>query len=252
MNPRAPFTPADLDELGAFLGRADRVVPMRDIAKGDTGPRTIGLRHDVDDNPGSLDTALRLSEWEFDRAISSTYYLLHGSHYWGDDMLVAATELEDRGHEVGLHVNAIAEALRQRRDPAMLVDEALTYLRSAVRVRGCVAHGDPLCRNSSGDVVFVNDEIFSESARPMLGSPSRTLRYRGFELRLQPLPRYTFELEYDANWVSRGDYLSDSGGVWSSPFPDVVERWPELGQLHILVHPDWWAEAFAEVEIALR
>ena len=243
MNERAPFTPEDLYELGELFALADRVVPMRDVAKGDTGPGTIGLRHDVDDNAGSLDTALRLGEWEFERGIASTYYLLHGAHYWGDGMLIAAGELEEQGHEIGLHVNAIAEALRHRRDPAILVDEALSYLRTAVRVRGCVAHGDGLCRNRSGELVFVNDEIFSDSKRK-IGSPTRTIRYRGFSLRLAPLPLATFGLEYDAAWLSRGDYLSDSGGEWSQPFEDVLDAWPRRGQLHVLVHPDWWSAAF--------
>lgn len=246
MNGRAPFTPGDLDELGAFFAIADRVVPMRDVAKGDTSSRTIGLRHDVDDNAGSLETAARLGEWEFERGISSSYYLLHGSHYWGERMLEVAGELEDRGHEVGLHVNAIAEALRTRRDPAMIVHEALEYLRSAVRVRGCVAHGDALCRNRRGELVFVNDEIFSDTTRN-LGSPTRSIRYRGFVLKLAPIPRRIFELEYDAAWLPKGDYLSDSGGEWSQPFETVVERWPDAGQLHVLIHPDWWARAFVGV-----
>ena len=56
----APFVASDLEELDARLySQADRVVPMRDVFKGDRGQRVIGLRHDVDDNPGSFDTALR-------------------------------------------------------------------------------------------------------------------------------------------------------------------------------------------------
>ena len=51
MNPT--FDRAGLEHLDEVLfSLADRVVPMRDIHKGDTNPRTIGLRHDVDDNTG--------------------------------------------------------------------------------------------------------------------------------------------------------------------------------------------------------
>lgn len=249
MREEAPFTRVDLEELHTGLfSRADRVVPMRDVAKGDTSPRVIGLRHDVDDNAGSLDTAFRLAEWENEHGYSSTYYLLHGSHYWDDEMLVLAAAIEDLGHEIGLHVNAIAEALRLKRDPLMVLDEALEFLRSAVRVRGCVAHGDPLCY-AGGNVRFVNDEIFSECARPAIGPATRTLRHSGFDLRIAPIPLRAFELEYDANWISRGDYLSDSGGRWSQPYDEIVSRWPEDGQLHMLIHPDWWAEAFVEVTV---
>jgi hypothetical protein len=245
VNEQAPFLRSDLDELGEFLALADRVVPMYDIARGDTGARTIGLRHDVDDNQGSLDTALELARWEFEHGFSSTYYLLHGSYYWGDEMLMTAEKIEELGHEVGIHVNALAEALRTGLDPRRILRDALTELRTAVRVTGCVAHGDPLCHRA----FFINDEMFSESARADCGAPDRELNFEGQRVRIQPAARGDFGLEYDANWLHRGDYVSDSGGRWSQRFEDVTANWPEKGQLHMLVHPDWWAEAFAGVRV---
>lgn len=245
MNPAAPFQPSDLQELGEFLARAERVVPMHDIARGDTAPNVIGLRHDVDDNRGSLDTALRLAEWEFEHGYSSTYFLLHGSHYWGEDAFVAAERFEELGHEVGLHVNVIAEALRSGDDPRLILRESLSELRTAAKVRGVVAHGDGLCH----DVGFVNDEVFVESPRPACGDPRRILVSDGRKLRLSPVPRGDFGIEYDANWLTRGDYLSDSGGKWSQPFGEVADVWPAKGQLHMLVHSDWWSEAFVEVAV---
>jgi hypothetical protein len=247
MRSASPFCADDLEELDVrLLSRAKRVVPMRDISKGDTDPRVIGLRHDVDDNVGSFETALRLAEWEFERGYSSTYFLLHGSHYWNEEMLREAPRFEELGHEVGIHVNALAEALRLGRDPHMLLAEALSELRSSgVRVVGCVAHGDPLCHEAG----FVNDELFSESPRPSLGPPDRTLAYGSSSLRIQPLPRHIYDLEYDANWLPRGDYLSDSGGRWSQSFSAVVQRFGE-SQLHILQHPDWWREAFVTEEVS--
>ncbi len=251
MRAAGPFDAADLAELDErLLSRATRVVPMRDVFKGDAGERVIGLRHDVDDNEGSLETALRLAEWECEHGYASTYFLLHDSHYWGDDMLVVAEQLEELGHEVGIHVNAIAEALRQCRDPNVILLEALTYLRAAVRVVGCVAHGDSLCQRG-GSLLFVNDELFSESPRPEVGSASRLITTgEGYEFPLAPIPRSTYGLEYDANWLSRGDYLSDSGARWSQPFEHVVSGFGERGQLHILQHPDWWIQAFVSEEVA--
>lgn len=246
MREKAPFQYDDLEELHTELfSRADRVVPMYDIARGDTAPNVIGLRHDVDDNEGSLLTALRLAEWEFERGYSSTYFLLHGSHYWNDGMLVVAEQLEELGHEVGIHVNAIAEGLRMGRDPRPILREALTELRTAARVVGCVAHGDSLCHQA----FFVNDEMFLESARPQCGAPDRVLQLDAKMLRLHPVSRGDFGLEYDANWLSRGVYISDSGGKWSQPFGQVAETFPARGQLHMLVHPDWWSEAFVEVAV---
>lgn len=242
----------DLERLDALLALADRVVPMRDIYKGDIGPKVIGLRHDVDNNRGSFETAIRMAEWEFERGYSSTYYLLHDAWYWKDAtvdmMLVGAEQLEDLGHEVGIHVNAIAEGLRRQRDPRHILREALSELRTAVRVEGCVAHGDPLCRNTNGDVVFVNDEMFLESRRPGMGDADRTLVYNGWSVKLKPCSRGLFGLVYDANWLPRGNYLSDSGGEWSQSLPGVFQTFGE-GQLHVLQHPDWWTEAFAQVAV---
>lgn len=247
MNPTAPFTASDLLELHtSLLSQADRVVPMHDVARGDTGPGVIGLRHDVDDNPGSLDTAMHMAQWEFEHGYSSTYFLLHGSYYWGEDMLVKAEQLEELGHEVGLHVNAIAEALRTNRDPRAILREAIDELRTAVRVVGAVAHGDNLCH----EAFFVNDEMFAESARPNCGDPTRTIQWGGSRVKLHPVSRADFGIEYDPNWLSRGNYVSDSGGRWSQPFDKVVDGFSQrTGQLHMLVHPDWWAQAFVEVAV---
>lgn len=222
---------------------------MRDIHKGDRNPRTIGLRHDVDDNHGSFNTALAMARWEFERGYSSTYYLLHGSHYWDADHLYRALEFEELGHEVGIHVNALAEALKVRRSPDWILCEALGDLRAfGLRVEGCVAHGDALCRNTLGVVEFVNDEMFVESRRRFLGEATRAITRGKTTVYIDPQPRSCYHLEYDANWLPRADYLSDSGKTWSQPMDQVTENFGK-GQLHVLVHPDWWAEAFMEVRV---
>ena len=248
MNPT--FDRAGLELLHQELfSLADRVVPMRDIAKGDIGRRVIGLRHDVDDNHGSFETALKMAEWEFHNGISSTYYLLHGSHYWDTDHLLRALIFEELGHEVGIHVNALAESLRVRRSPDWILCEALGDLRAfGVRVDGCVAHGDPLCRDDRRNVRFVNDEMFKECRRHDLGESTRTITHNGTSVAIEPRPLSHYHLTYDANWLPRGNYLSDSGKAWSQEFDDVVRDFGE-GQLHVLTHPDWWAEAFQEVTV---
>jgi len=248
MRTDAPFQASDLEELDArLLSVADRVVPMRDIWKGDVGRRVIGLRHDVDDNAGSFDTALAMARWEMEHGYSSTYFLLHGSHYWTADNLYRALEFEELGHEVGLHVNAIAEALRHRRSPDWILCEALGDLRSTgVRVEGCVAHGDPLCRDRSRNVRFVNDEMFAECARPSVGQPSRVVSWNETSVLIEPRPMGDYHLKYQASSLSRAEYLSDSGGKWSRSFDEVCDGFG-FGQLHMLVHPDWWNAAFTKV-----
>jgi hypothetical protein len=245
VRPSAPFRREDLEELGDFLHLAERVVPMYDVARGDTGAGVIGLRHDVDDNEGSLDTAVRMAEWEFEQGFASTYFLLHDSYYWGEEVLFVAEQLEDLGHEVGLHINGIAESLRQHRDARLIVREAVDYLRTAVRVVGCVAHGDHLCRKGH----FVNDEMFTESRRPGYGDSDRQIVIDEMSTKINPVPRSDFGFEYDPNWLGRGNYLSDSGGKWSQPWCAIADVFPERSQLHMLVHPDWWSRAFLEVTV---
>jgi hypothetical protein len=208
------------------------------------------MRHDVDDNSDSFDTAVRLAEWEHESGFRSTYYLLHTASYWGPDMLDAARYMESLGHEIGLHVNGITQALERGGDPLDYVALSLDYLRSAgLTVTGCAAHGDKACRYPDGSLRFVNDELFLESPRPEVGEPDRTFSLNGRAVTLRPVSRAEFGLDYDAAWLPKGDYLSDSGNQWSQPFDDVVSRFGS-GQLHILQHPDWWPRAFAEELLA--
>lgn len=247
------FDRRDLEQLDKLLySRADRVVPMRDIWKGDVGRNVIGLRHDVDAaserTEDAFETALAMAQWEFNRGYSSTYYLLHGSHYWTTENLARAMEFEALGHEVGLHVNGIAEAFRQKRDPVDIVSEALAELREFVRVEGCVAHGDDLCYGKNGRLLFVNDEMFLESQRPSMGDPCRIVTHGDIAVPIAPVSRADLGLGYDASWLSRGNYLSESGGRWSQPLTEVADTFGN-GQLHILVHPDWWRHAFLGVTV---
>ncbi len=123
-----------------------------------------------------------------------------------------------------------------------MLESALARLRAWGHVvTGVAAHGDPLCRR----VGFINDEVFAECPRPELGAPDRVLEFRGREVQLLPVPLAAYGLEYATERLPRALYLSDSGGVWNVPFPQIAERFPSpFGQLHILQHPCWWTRAF--------
>jgi hypothetical protein len=244
----SPFLADDLAELYERLySRASRVVAMEDVFDGDTGQDVIGVRHDVDN---VIEPAVAMAEWEAERGYRSTYFILHGNgqpdHYWyrKAELQAALDAIAGYGHEIGFHCNAIAEALRTGRDPLDIATEAVEELRGyGHKVTGVVAHGDPLCYAER----FVNDELFTESSRPDYGAPDRIL---GSDVRLMPVPRADLGLTYDPNWLSRAEYLSDSGGRWSRSFDDVANWFPFSGQLHVLVHADWWAEAFAAQKVA--
>jgi hypothetical protein len=247
VNARSPFQPGDLDELAAFLDRASEVVPMEEIYDATvdrlvTEPFWIGMRHDVDN---VLAPAVAMAQWEAERNYRSTYFILHTAPYWEqkDTLREALEVIYECGHEIGFHLNAITAAIKTGRDPLAITVEALGELRSyGYPVRGVVAHGDSACYTHR----FVNDELFTESRRPDYGAAERVIG----GVWMRPVSRRAFGFEYDPNWLSRGEYLSDSGGEWSQPFDEVVGRWPTGGQLHMLVHPDWWTEAFVETRQA--
>lgn len=246
-------------ELGEFYGTAHAVVSMREVFAGNRDPRVIGVRHDVDNHPKALDTAVELARWEAENGWRSTYFLLHTARYWtGGRWRQAAEAMSLLGHEIGLHVDAIAQSLEVGGDPHEIVAEALQELRDAGHViTGVVGHGNrPVCPEAG----FANDEQFTECVRPEMGEPDRVLTYKGRTLKLEPRPLADFGLEYESIGLRQYEakdgtmktragqvYNTDSGREWYYPFEQTVAEFEAItdGQLHLLIHPDHWHEAFA-------
>ncbi len=244
MRAHAPFQPADLAELDGLLARALAVMPMETIAAGQRWQQVIGMRHDVDN---SIEPAVAFARWEAEQGYRSTYFILHTAPYWHDKDLLrdSLEQIAACGHEIGIHNNALAEAHTTGGDPAAILAAALDELRSYdYDVRGTVAHGDTRCYGPDGRVRFVNDELFWECPRPELGNARRRIG----NLTIDPISLADLDLAYDANWLPRGAYLSDSGGVWRPGFDEAAAGYPYAGgQLHVLAHPDWWGQAFQAV-----
>lgn len=246
MRLRAPYRPDDLADLDErLLDRALAVVSMRRVAEGFTAPHVIGLRHDVDN---AIEPAVAFARWEAARGYTSTYFILHTAPYWSDKALLRRSldEIAALGHEIGIHNNAISASMLTGEDPLAILEDAVTELRDyGIDVRGTVAHGDRLCYADDGTVRFVNDEIFGECPRPTIGDHGREIA--GFPTARAHLS--DFGLDYDSNWLGSREYLSDSGGIWRDPgFDQIADAFPfPDSQLHALIHPDWWGEAFVEV-----
>lgn len=275
MRAHAPFLAADLAELDeALLSRASAVVAMEDCHDGHRAPSSIGMRHDVDAGH-ALATAVRIAEWEAERGYRATFFVLHTSPYWeAPGFREALDEIAGYGHEIGIHSDALAEAIKTGRDPDVILDDALGVLRGyGFRVRGVAGHGNRLCNYlaAPGEVWFANDEQFVECARPKEGQPDRTITRGNLSLTLHPRPLADFGLDYEALKVGYGPpkvmpfRISDSGGKWLNPgWEETVVKWqaervsaPGLAfpthavrQMHFLWHPDWWAEAFVAQAVA--
>lgn len=241
----APFQPEDLAELDErLLSRADAVVSLREVYAGNRNTDVIQMRHDVDNNDRAFDCALALAEWEAERGYRSTYYLLHTAvKYWGRPHFDAEVRfLAECGHEVGIHADALGWCLQNGGDPHEVLLEALRELRATgVPVRSVVGHGNRLC----GRYTFANDEQFIECARTQYGPPRRVVDGpNGNQMRLVPHSLAEYGLDFEAVRLGRAWQLSDSGGVWYA-WDETMARFPDPdGQLHFLMHPDWWPEAF--------
>ena len=279
MNERAPFTASDLAEMDdSLFSRASAVIAMEDVHDGHRDPNAIGLRHDVDGTNSmtreALQTAVRIAEWEAERGYRATFYILHTAPYWMATGFAGALDrIAELGHEIGIHSDALAEALVTGRDPDQILDEALSTLRGlGFQVRGVAGHGNPICNREAGpgEGSFANDEQFLECARPQEGEPNRTIERSRFgtTLTLRPRSLLDFGLEYEALKVAYDGAeimpfrISDSGGRWLNPgWEETVERWQHerehhpnttvpsktIRQLHFLWHPDWWQHAFTPV-----
>ena len=268
MRPVAPFQADDLEELDeAFLSKAAKVVAMEDVVAGVRGANVIGFRHDCD-NASSIFTAVSMARWEAQRGYRSTYFVLHTAPYWRAPFFEECLEeIAACGHEIGIHVDALALALRTGQDPDAILDNAIGCLRGlGHEVRGAAGHGNPLCNRLAGEGEgwFANDEQFIECRRPTYGDADRVIVRGEKSLKLAPRSLADFGLEYEALFCALPYHFrfSDSGGRWIVPgFATTAEKFaaqahvsaaPENpyqpAQLHLLQHPDWWSEAFVPVE----
>ena len=238
-----------IEFIRSINGRIER---MGDIA---VSPKiltnTILLRHDVDHD---MEHALQFAYEERKAGIQATYFLLHTAGYFDYSERFAAQcgKLADLGHEVGLHNNTITAWMQSEKNETMteIINKPLDFLRSTcgITVKGTSSHGDPLCYTHN----YVNYEMWKECPRER---KNPDLGYAVF-------PLAHFGLTYEAYFLKRDAYLSDSGGIWrgvlktepdtdfsvdqnDSPEVDAqrfVAAFNEClrGILHLLVHPMWW------------
>lgn len=256
MRDSAPFSARDLDELdNRLFSRASAVVAMQEVRAGNRDVNVIGLRHDLDAGH-SLATGVKIAKWEAARGYRATFFLLHTSPYWNSpEFREAAEQIACLGHEIGLHIDCLADYFKTGRDPDVVLDEALSLLRGyGFTVRGIAGHGNPLCNRdrAPGEITFANDEQLLQCARPQEGEPDRVITRGSTSLKLRPRDLADFGLDYEALRLGMPLpwRISDSGGKWLNPgWEETVDRWHtrndvEGRQLHFLWHPDWWGQAF--------
>lgn len=241
-----------------YLEHFGATVTVREFLQQPDVPNLVALRHDVDHD---LDLALEMAYWEHQRGIRSTYYLLHSAPYWRDARLLdKGLQLQDFGHEVGLHLNVLTEWFQGRiADVAQALAQLLQTLRTGgIQVTGVSAHGDRMCYEHQ----FSNGWCFSEFRHPdpaaaqagmsaediPVADPKFQLRYPenhhlvrpdGARFDLWSISMGELGIEYMASRVGWDAYFTDSGGNWKRS-PDPLKCDLRTGRHQVLIHPIYW------------
>ena len=241
-----------------YLAQFRETVPVGRLHDDPQRRSAVALRHDVDYD---LDVALEMAWHEWRRGFAASYYLLPTAAYWQDPRLLAkCLQLQDFGHEVGLHVNLLASWVRREiEDPGRELARLLAPLRAGgVAVRGVSSHGDRLCYTQG----FNNYWCFGElrPARPEVSESGRTAegprpadaaetvpypsthaltREDGARFDLWSVSMAEHGLEYEAFHVPFDAYYSDSGGSWRRS-PDPLSASLRGARVQVLMHPVHW------------
>lgn len=175
--------------------------PMRDAFRKDIS-LTLLLRHDVD---LSLRLALEMAEFEYERGITATYYILpHNDFYspFSADGRRALSRMAEMGHEVGLHC-----------DGAVYPDGGEAFLRAVRR-----------------DIETLEDATGQKVVSASQHSPidTRPIDF-GDLVAIDP---------YAASIMEKFGYVSDSAMSWRAATPwDLLQSGKNL---QLLIHPVWW------------
>lgn len=248
-----------LDEYAALVDGARtgrEVLTWAEATDPATPPvdRLLLVRHDVDHD---IDDAVTMARWEAEHGLAATYCVLHTARYYGrhdpggdvldrsEAMVERLHEIQELGHEINFHNNAVATALRTGRDPIEILEEELDFLRGrGIDIVGTSTHGDALC----GTLGVQNLELFAETVYPGRGGP-RTVEHEGRRVRLGDRSMAELGLRYEGYDLPRDLYLTDSGG-WIRALTGTRGRQgrsrAEQPTRHrhitgVLVHPEWWA-----------
>jgi hypothetical protein len=206
-----------------------------------TAEEGIILRHDIDKD---IDKAVRMAEIEAgidgnqNRALfehgdhpilKSTYFVLNTrtSGYWGShEMNDALLYIQNLGHEIGWHNNAITEHLETGKEIHACIRDPLNYLRNlGLRISGSAAHGDRLCKKYR----YMNYNVF--------GFPSKGWDFWD----IPALKMEDFGLTYEAYHVPYDGYLADCHEGWNNRHNNSIPNTGSHdGRIQIIIHPQNW------------
>ena len=244
------------DYFSRLTRYSDTTFPVSSLLDQTGSPdNMVALRHDIDHD---LDIALDFAFEEHKRGYRATYFLLHDHDYCNDDLFVdKVLQIQDYGHEVGLHLNVLAGWASERfENPSQHLLDWLTVLRDAgVSISGCATHGDRRCYELNVINYWYFKEQFVDKADYLPKSPEgiigldkqnlipyperpKLVRADGTELNLWEASMKDFGLSYEAVDIPC-HYWSDTGKDWHRT-GDPLGHDLCTGKHQILMHPVHW------------
>lgn len=227
----------------------------RDIHQGNWAQKTVWLRHDIDID---IETAVKMAHVEHELGVSATYYILHTAPYFVRDLDSApfdfypkardmALQIQNLGHEVGIHTDPLSLYLYRGIDGARHLTEAIYWLRAAgINISGSISHNSASAYGAENSSIFRGRPLekrgmkFSETlpnhpSIPLgvLDENSLGLTYEGND----PLPGMTswaYSIRSTNLWVTSGGGLE----AWKTQ-AELLEdaaQWTS-GYLILSVHP---------------
>ncbi|WP_309616477.1 GCN5 family acetyltransferase [Salinibacterium sp.] len=174
-------------------------------------PKHLVLRHDLDN---SIEQALRVARLDADAGCSSSIFVrvhARGYNLMSLPSLSAITEMEELGHEIGLHLEGGIGSVLGGDEREWAQRQKNVFEAALGRSFTGFSLHEPA---RMGGLAFAN---------ALLESWSDTVRYHAYE------ERFT---------TPTLKYLSDSSGNWrEGHFGLWVDKVP---QLQVLTHPFWW------------
>ncbi len=182
---------------------------FQDTNDGKLESSCVVLRHDIDYSP---EAALRMAEFEAQRGVRSTYFLLFSSSYY-NLFEVEQSSFPERlvalGHEVGLHYDV--QSLEKLKRPGQ--------------------HG--------------HEELYkqAEMLSALAGKDVKSISMHNPSISgVDPYARTDFINAYDVKYIRDISYFSDSCGAWRDDFVACVQENSFPRQLQLLIHPIFWQE----------
>lgn len=215
--------------------------PFIEYCKKKVPPKTIILRHDVDNLPQN---SLNMAKFEFEKGIKGTYYFRIVASSFDKSII---NKISEMGHEIGYHYEDMdiiysksknKSRLRLGNNMDLILDKAFTSfcenlekIRSISSVKTICAHGSPLSPFDN-KIIW---EKYNYRERGIIGEPY-----------------------LDVDW-SKMAYFTDTGRCWNgsdynvrdkviskyhfnfkSTF-DIIDNIDQLPSLFMLnIHPERW------------